>query len=170
MPYERRSSAKEAWRGLTIFYNNVDSEVYYIDTPDGLVPVMLNAYEKRAFETHYADWNHRAEKTEAQQIAQEIYLLTMKASGKELNPRAFNSDEQAAFNEADAQEWRQWIKNGVVKILTREEEARVPKSKIFSAPMRFVRTQKGDKSKSRIVIPGHKDPELGTFRTDSPTT
>jgi hypothetical protein len=41
--------------------------------------------------------------------------------------------------------------------------------------MRFVRTSKGDKvkelkAKSRLVVPGHKDPDLGEFRTDSPTT
>jgi hypothetical protein len=40
--------------------------------------------------------------------------------------------------------------------------------------MRFVRVNKnktgGLDPKSRIVIPGHKDPELGQFRTDSPTT
>ena len=26
------------------------------------------------------------------------------------------------------------------------------------------------KAKSRLVVPGHKDPDLGEFRTDSPTT
>ena len=67
------------------------------------------------------------------------------------------------------------IKNKVVRVLTPYEERQVPKDKIFTSPMRFVRTNKGDnvkelKAKSRLVVPGHKDPELGEFRTDSPTT
>ena len=46
---------------------------------------------------------------------------------------------------------------------------------MFSSPLRYVRTNKGSKTnelkpKSRIVVPGHTDPELGEFRTDSPTT
>ena len=40
--------------------------------------------------------------------------------------------------------------------------------------MRYVRTNRGDElkmqAKSRIVIPGHRDPQLGLFRSDSPTT
>jgi hypothetical protein len=41
--------------------------------------------------------------------------------------------------------------------------------------LRFVRTNKGSKTnelkpKSSIVVPGHLHPELGEFRTDSPTT
>ena len=39
--------------------------------------------------------------------------------------------------------------------------------------MRYVRTNRGRTSleaKSRIIIPGHLDPQLGSYRTDSPTT
>jgi hypothetical protein len=99
----------------------------------------------------------------------------MKNGGKELDPRKFDHKERAIFSKADASEWSQWLSNQVVRVLTPEEERHIPRSKIFSAPMRFVRVNK-DKSlqklepKSRIVIPGHKDPELGQFRTDSPTT
>ncbi len=45
----------------------------------------------------------------------------------------------------------------------------------FFSASRFVHTNKGDttkerKAKSRLVVPGHKDLDLGEFRTDSPTT
>ena len=41
--------------------------------------------------------------------------------------------------------------------------------------MRFVRTNRSKnpevlEAKSRLIVPGHLDPQLGTFRTDSPTT
>ena len=53
--------------------------------------------------------------------------------------------------------------------------AKVPRDQIFASPLRYVRVVKGDpegtdwKPKSRLVIPGHLDPQLGEFRTDSPT-
>ena len=54
------------------------------------------------------------------------------------------------------------------------EEGKIPKKQIFSAPMRFVRTDQGlpgqIKAKSRSVIPGHRDRQLGPFRSYSPTT
>ena len=63
----------------------------------------------------------------------------------------------------------------MVKPLTVQEEREVPKDKIFSSPLRFDRTNEGEKTKvlkakSRLVVPGHKDPDLGEFRTGSPTT
>ena len=105
----------------------------------------------------------------------QVYTLTMKHGGKELDPKFFDALERAEFNKSDAEEWSQWIKNKVIRVLTPQEERQVPKDKIFAAPLRFVRTNKGVKvkelkAKSRLVVPGHKDPELGEFRTDSPTT
>ena len=105
----------------------------------------------------------------------QVYTLQLKAGAKELDPKFFNAFEKAEFNKSDAEEWSQWIKNKVVRPLTVIEERQVPKDKIFSSPLRFVRTNKGEKAKalkakSRLVVPGHKDPDLGEFRTDSPTT
>ena len=56
-----------------------------------------------------------------------------------------------------------------------QEASRVPRNKIFRAPMRIVRVNKATErlaplvAKSRLIIPGHLDPEIGTYRTDSPT-
>ena len=41
--------------------------------------------------------------------------------------------------------------------------------------MRYVRTDKSNmpttsEPKSRLVLPGHRDPQLGLYRTDAPTT
>ena len=59
--------------------------------------------------------------------------------------------------------------------MSAEEEAKVPRHQIFTAPMRVVRTNTAPKppdlkAKSRLIVPGHLDPQLGSFRTDSPTT
>ena len=64
----------------------------------------------------------------------------MKQSGKELDPKFFNEGEKAAFDVSDKKEWESWLKNNSVRILTRQEASRVPKSKIFKLPLRFVRT------------------------------
>ena len=55
------------------------------------------------------------------------------------------------------------------------QESCTPKDQILSAPMRFVRTNKAKETgqlqaKSRLIIPGHRDPQLGLYRTDAPTT
>ena len=156
-PYMRHSEVEHEWKGLTVFYNDIDKEVYYLDTPAGLVPLLLDKTETREFKAYFDQWNAQ----EARDIAKEVYLLQLKASGRELDPRHFDAQEKDVFSEADAKEWAQWLKNGVVKVLTAQEEKEVPKGKIFSAPTRYVRTMKGtDLAKSRIVIPGHKDPEF----------
>eukprot|EP00959_Pyramimonas_sp_CCMP1952_P372642 7803482-Pyramimonas_sp.AAC.1 len=53
-------------------------------------------------------------------------------------------------------------------------EKHIPKDKIISVPMRHVRTNRGKaqdiEAKSPLIIPGQRDPQLGLFRTDSPTT
>ena len=56
-----------------------------------------------------------------------------------------------------------------------EQEHKVPENKILAEPMRYVRTSraKADEmraSMSRFVLPGHRDPQLGLYRTDAPTT
>jgi hypothetical protein len=66
-----------------------------------------------------------------------------------------------------------------MKVLTTAEAEKIPRRKIFSLPLRMVRTNKAKVidgiiaeliAKSRLVVPGHVDPELGDFRTDAPTT
>ena len=102
-----------------------------------------------------------------------IYTLVLKANQKELNPKMFDDKEKASFQEADVKEWRQWLLNGSVRVATPAEEEAASRSKIISAPMRYVRTNKakvGLEAKSRLVIPGHLDPQIGSYRTDAPTT
>ena len=111
-------------------------------------------------------------------LCQEVFLLKMKASGKELDPRFFSDEEKAAFDASDQKEWKAWLDNKVVQLLSPEEAKRVPLERIFKVPARVVRTNKagpGDarlSAKSRIVLPGHLDPDSGAglVRTDSPTT
>ena len=106
----------------------------------------------------------------------EALVLKMKASGKELDPRAFSPEERAAFDTSDAKEWAAWIENKVIEQLGSEEAKKVPSSRVFKVPARVVRTNKalpGAKeliAKSRIVLPGHLDPDCGSLRTDAPTT
>ena len=156
----------EEWKGVTVYYNAQDTldtkQVCFLDTPCGMIPFWMTPEEQDDVKHIYECWK-------------QVYTLQLKAGAKELDPRLFNAIERAAFNESDAEEWHQWIKNRVVKPLTAYEERQVPKDKIFSSPLRFVRTNKGEKTKalkakSRLVVPGHRDPDLGEFRTDSPTT
>jgi hypothetical protein len=62
-----------------------------------------------------------------------------------------------------------------VAIVPEKEENKIARELIFTAPMRFVRTNKSKQpeeliAKSRLIIPGHMDPQLGLYRTDAPTT
>ena len=52
---------------------------------------------------------------------------------------------------------------------------KIPKGTIIASPMRYVRTNRGKNNemlaaKSRIVLPGHRRPRLGLYRTDASTT
>ena len=106
----------------------------------------------------------------------EAFLLKMKASGKELDARFFDEKEAEQFAKSDLAEWEAWEKNKVVQRLSPEEARRVPAHRVFRVPARVVRTNKAAlgsdllQAKSRIVLPGHTDPDLGSVRTDSPTT
>ena len=116
-----------------------------------------------------------ADLTEATQVT-EAFLLKMKASGKELDARFFDEKEAEQFAKSDLAEWEAWEKNKVVRRLSPEEAKRVPSHRVFRVPARVVRTNKAAlgsdllQAKSRIVLPGHTDPDLGMVRTDSPTT
>ena len=59
----------------------------------------------------------------------ESYYLRLKQSGEELDPRAFDKKENEAFKESDRNEWKAWIKNKTVKLLTRKEAMKILKSK-----------------------------------------
>ena len=107
-------------------------------------------------------------------VVADALLLRFKENKKELDPRFFDAAEKAEFDKADKKEWSQWLSNKVVRFLTPQEASRVPKNKISRAPMRVVRVNKSTErlapliAKSRLIIPGHLDPEIGSYRTDSP--
>ena len=69
----------------------------------------------------------------------ETFYLRLKNNGKELDPKSFDKTEQQAFRASDSKEWAAWIKNKTVRLLTRKEALRIPKSKIVKIPLRFVR-------------------------------
>ncbi|OLQ12139.1 Transposon Ty1-DR1 Gag-Pol polyprotein [Symbiodinium microadriaticum] len=108
----------------------------------------------------------------------QAFILKMKANGKELDPKFFDGAEQKAFDKADQKEWQAWLDNKVIEQLDPVTASRVPRARVFRVPARVVRTNKataGSKdlvAKSRIVLPGHVDPDVlgGELRTDSPTT
>ncbi|CAE8672228.1 unnamed protein product [Polarella glacialis] len=174
---DERTKMPFLWRGVTVFYTRATKRLEktrsaYVQTPAGLLQVEMNAEERQVFKQTYAQWRQEVE-------TNEVYLLSLKKNGKELDQNQFNETENKAFKESDAKEWEQWVKNNVMKILTSEEAKKVPKEKIFQLPLRMVRTNKAKLTdgvladlvaKSRLVVPGHVDPEVGEFRTDAPTT
>ena len=111
-------------------------------------------------------------------------VLAGRKKGRELDPRAFDAAEWAAFagpGGSDEQEWKSWLSSGAVHVVPSKEARRIPEDRIFARPARFVRTNKAKDpghlvAKSRIVFPGDVDvdagklPEDGGFRTDSPTS
>ena len=75
-----------------------------------------------------------------------------------------------AFKISDTAEWESWVHNEVLQGGSSSSEAFG-----LQGPLRMVRVNKakeGDelKPKSRLVVPGHLDPELGGYRSDGPTT
>ena len=161
------------WRGMTVFYQAfVPSQTCLLDTPAGCVKQRLSPEEMDDVKQVYAQWC--AEDTCEDQAVKEIFALVLKANQKELNPKCFDGVEKQKFQEADIKEWTAWIKSGSIRIATPEEEAKATRDKVISAPMRHVRTNKDTaaetlEAKSRMVIRGDLDPQLGSFRTDAPT-
>jgi len=160
------------WKGLTVFYEaGVPVQTYFLDSPAGLIKVPLKEEDAEDVKEVYQAWSAKPVWEEEQ--VNDIYALVLKANQKELNPKMFDEEEKASFREADVKEWRQWLLNGSVRVATPAEEHRASKDKVISAPMRYVRTNKakvGLEAKSRLVIPGHLDPQIGSYRTDAPTT
>ena len=173
-----RRRAPFLWRGMTLFIEDEEEQKeteklrrVYVEK-DGRMFSMPWDPEKEDVWYQFLHDEHQ------KRLAFEVFLLRMKENGKELDPKFFDKDEAEAFKEADIKEWDSWIQNGVVKELTSEEASKVSKHKVFRIPLRWVRTNKNKdvdhlarlQAKSRLVVPGHADPGLGDFRTDSPTT
>ena len=168
--YPRRRAAFQ-WRGMTLFYRNKNkhkTEKVYIQLPEGVHEVKMTPEESSKFTALWTEEVHDC-------LLSEVLLLKLKQNGRELDPKFFSTEERAEFVKSDAKEWSEWIKNGVIKRVSPAEAAKVPRSMIFKAPLRMVRTNKAASpaipmiAKSRLVVPGHLDPHLGEFRTDSPT-
>jgi len=163
------------WRGLTLFVR--EGEV-----PQGPEKVYVQhgeSYYEVAWPSEREGlWTDFLHHERLVQDACEIFLLRMKASGKELDPKYFDQKECDAFQESDRAEWSSWLKNEVVKRVPDHEIGKIDKRKVFKIPLRWVRTNKSKEAeaasqllaKSRLVIPGHADPGLGEYRTDAPTT
>ena len=164
-----RRRASFEWRGLTMFYRTEDpnqpTEVF-VEVPDGVYGVTLTATEAEEFQQMWLEEMHDT-------LLAEVMILKMKQSGKELDPTFFDALEKEAFNKSDIKEWSEWIKNKVVRRVEKGEY--VPPSSVFRAPLRMLRVNKATTpllpliAKSRLIVPGHLDPHLGEFRTDSPT-
>lgn len=94
---------------------------------------------------------------------------------RELNPKRFDASEKAEFDKADAKQLQTWIDKGAIRILSAPEALHVPRDRILPGRSRMVRTNKADpgsplQARSRIVVPGHLDQDLGSFRSDAPTS
>lgn len=171
-----RRRAPFPWRGMTLFireeHKKRSEEKGRVFVEHGEV-----MYQVPFSEQHEALWMQFLQEECRDQKVCEAFLLRLKNSGKELDPRYFDLAEQEKFRASDTAEWLSWIKNGVVEVVPKHLAAKVPKEKIFRIPLRWVRVNKNKEmdaaaqllAKSRLVVPGHADPQLGEYRTDAPT-
>lgn len=108
-------------------------------------------------------------------MLQDVFLLKMKQSGKELDPRYFPKEEADEFVECDKVEWGQWAENNVLTVVSDQDRSRIPTGNIFKVPMGMACTMRGKvvhslmQPKSRMVVRRHMDPQLGELRKDTPT-
>ncbi|CAE7368424.1 RE2, partial [Symbiodinium sp. KB8] len=184
-----RHKCPHLWRGATFFYDKHrahlrrgelkerqrqlrgarSGEKVFVASDQGVFQVTVPSQE--VMQAAFADVAESVLRTQA-------FILKMKANGKELDPKFFNETEKAAFDKSDRKEWQAWLDNHVIEQLSPAEAAKVPRERIFRVPARVVRTNKATAgstdlvAKSRIVLPGHLDPDIlgGQLRTDSPTT
>ena len=135
----RRSSIE--WKGMTMFAKAAPEDrkarMYptYIQGDGGLFEANLTYEERKAFEEIWVEDTRNC-------LVAEVMALKLKASGKELNPKAFERAEWEKFKVSDQREWVQWIDNGVMRRVPKEEAATIPKWKVFKSPLRMVRTNK----------------------------
>ena len=67
-----------------------------------------------------------------------------------------------------------WLEKDAIEVLTPEQATDVPPERILPGRARMVRTDTAApgeplQARSRIVVPGHRDQDLGSFRSDAPT-
>ena len=135
-----RKTCSVAWRGLTVFVNPEAKKSKKEPPHKAYVQIDENTYEASLKSSEEVKiWKDLVEKEQVWQVYKQVLLLKLKASGKELDPRWFSEEEAKKFQDSDLREWEAWIKNGVIKRLTPEEAASVPKSAIFRLPLRIVR-------------------------------
>ena len=107
-----------------------------------------------------------------------------KQADKELKWEQIPNEEKPLYHEAEQKQWKEHIKYGAVRVLSREEasevRARVRKERILRA--RFAYRDKNCakrrenpslpcKPKARLCVGGHRDPDLrdGNLATEAPT-
>ena len=139
--------------------NQTQAHGLLVETPQKIAEAKMHYTEANGFREL---WNEEIKDL----LVADALLLRFKDNKKELDPRFFDTAEKAEFDKADKKEWSQWLSNKVVRFLTPQEASRVPKNKISRAPMRVVRVNKSTErlapliAKSRLIIPGHLDPEI----------
>ncbi|CAK9031573.1 unnamed protein product, partial [Durusdinium trenchii] len=65
-------------------------------------------------------WKNFVHQDRLARRACQIFLLKMKANGKELDPRHFSPDEKVQDDKSDEAEWLSWIRNKVVQLVPPE--------------------------------------------------
>ena len=128
-----RRRAGFEWKGMTIFYQTAAPQgkhLVYVQMPDGIYACRMTRKQANEFRSAWVEDVHDV-------LLAEVMVFKLKEGGKELDPRAFDSEEKAAFKKADIKEWSEWIKNQVVRKLSKEEAMKVPKSCVFKATLAF---------------------------------
>eukprot|EP00971_Amphidinium_carterae_P252670 5016376-Amphidinium_carterae.2 len=151
-----RLHGKQLWHGVTVFVREeFDVHEVYLSLPDRIVTAikMTRSGETELKETVRAWQQDRRE--------WETYLLQLRKSGKELDPRFFSWQEAERFKTADKKEWRGWIKHGVCRVLSEQEARGVPKSQMMQVPARIIRVNKG--STLDDLQPTHQRPKALHF-------
>ena len=153
-PFDQR------WHGVTVFYQDRGKsdetyDVYYVDTTEGYLPLSLTYAETEDIREVFNTWNTLPGKLGREpydENPRETYvavvrqhILQLKSNKKELDERYFDSKEKKQFDESDAKEWLQWLKKEAIdpRPIPYEKASQIPKEKIISTPMRYVRTNKG---------------------------
>ena len=93
---------------------------------------------------------------------------------RELNARRFSPEERKVFDKSDAKQFQTWLDKDAIEVLSEREAKSVPRDRVLPGRSRIVRTDKAApgeplNARSRIVVPGHLDQDLGEFRNDAPT-
>ncbi len=93
---------------------------------------------------------------------------------RELNPKHFDASERKAFAQADRKQLKVWKEKKAITVIPESEVKKIPKDRILPGRARMVRTNKAKEgepleARSRIVVPGHLDQDLGSVRSDAPT-